>query len=48
MTATIPEWPDLQFGVEDIETVLSGTTSGLSLQCTHALNRHRVVLGVWP
>ena len=40
MTATNPEWPDLRFGVEDLETILSRTTNGLSLQCTHALNRH--------
>ena len=27
--------------------MLSRTTNGLSLQCTHALNRHRTISGVW-
>ena len=47
MTAATSDWPDLQFGVEDIKTMLSRTTNGLSLQCTHALNRHQTISGVW-
>ena len=39
------DWPDLQFGVEDIKTLLSRTTNGLFMQCTHALNYHRTSCG---
>ena len=30
--------PDLQFGVEEMETMTSRTTSGLTMQCTRATN----------
>ena len=39
------DWPDLQFGVEDIKTLLSRTTNGLVMQCTHALNELRTSCG---
>ena len=30
--------PDLQFGVEEMETMMSRTTNGLTMQCTRATN----------
>ena len=30
--------PDLQLGVEEMETMTSHTTSGLTMQCTRATN----------
>ena len=32
------DWSDLQFGVEDIKTMLPRTTNGLVMQCTLARN----------
>ena len=45
MTASTSDWPDLQFGVEDIKASLSRTTNGLFMQCTHALNWLRACCG---
>ena len=43
MTAATSDWPDLQFGVEEMETMLSRTTNGLIMQCTRAINYHRTI-----
>ena len=37
LTTAIPDWPDLQFGGEDIKTRLSHMTNCLLKQCAHVL-----------
>ena len=35
--------PDLQFGVEEMETMMPRTTNGLTMQCTRATKFHRPI-----
>ena len=45
LTTAIPDWPDLQFGEDDIKTRLSRMKKCLLKQCTHALNGHETISG---